>query len=105
MHFVCTYTWGNSSFMMLSTDAYIMMMIIIMPRMTLEGLLTSGRWLRRASPTMMGPGDVNHLGIHAHTCGSCVGKYYTSNFVWTRGHPYDDFNDRSLIMSCIVCVP
>ena len=45
---------------------------------------------------MMGLGGANHLGIHARTCGSCVEKYYTSNFVRTGGHPYDDFNDWSL---------
>ena len=42
----------------------------------------------------------NRLETHARTCGSCVGKYYTSNFVLTGGYLYDGFNDRSLIMSC-----
>ena len=45
--------------------------------------------LRATSSTMWVQGGVNHLGIHSHTCGSCVRKYYTSNFVRTRGHPYD----------------
>ena len=45
---------------------------------------------------MMGQGGANRLGIHAPTCGSCVGKYYTSNLVWIGGHPYDVFNDSSL---------
>ena len=38
MHFVCTYTSSYFSFMMMSTDAYTMMMIIIKPCMTLTGL-------------------------------------------------------------------
>ena len=37
--------------------------------------------------------------FHARTCGLCVGKYYTFNFVPTLGHPYDGLNHRSLIMS------
>ena len=44
----------------------------------------------------MGPGGANRLGIHARTCESCVGKYYTSNLVRTGGNLYDGFNDRSL---------
>ena len=39
---------------------------------------------------------MNRLSIHARTCGSCVGKYCTSNFVRAGGHPYDGSNDRSL---------
>ena len=50
---------------------------------------------------MMGLGGANRLGIHARMCRSCVGKYYASNFVRTGGHPYDGFNDRFLIMSCM----
>ena len=85
--------WVTSPFMIMCTDAYTMMMIIIMPHMTR---------LRIASSTMMGlEGCKSRLGIHASTCGSCIGKYYTSNFVPTRDHPYDDFNNRSLIMSCM----
>ena len=35
--------------------------------------------------TMMGLKEsANRLGTHAHTCESCVGKYYTSNFVDIR---------------------
>ena len=59
--------------------------------------------LRTTISTMMGLGGANRLEIHACTCGSCVGKYYTSNFVRTGGHPYDGFNDRFLTMSYI-CV-
>ena len=41
MHSMCIYTSGYFLFMMMSMDAYIMMMIIIiMPRMTLRGLPT-----------------------------------------------------------------
>ena len=53
-----------------------------------------------ASSTIMGRG-AKRLGFHTRTCGSCVGKYYTSNFVRTGGHPYDGFHDKSLIMSCM----
>ena len=53
--------------------------------------------LREARSTMMGLGGANFLGIHACMCGLCVGKYYTSNFVRTGGHP----NDMFLIMSCM----
>ena len=61
-------------FMIMSTNAYTMMMMI-MPRMTL-GFCWS---------TLI-----------------CVGRvYYTSNFIWTRANPYDGFNDRFLIMSCM----
>ena len=35
--------WVTSPFMMMSMDVYNMTMITIMPRMTLRGLLTSGR--------------------------------------------------------------
>ena len=41
---------------------------------------------------MMDPGGANRLGIHTRMCGSCVEKYYTSNFVYTRGNSYDGFN-------------
>ena len=43
MHFVCTYTSSYFPFMMMSTDAYTTMIMIIMPCMTLRGLLTSTR--------------------------------------------------------------
>ena len=46
-------------------------------------------------------GGVNLLGTHARTCKSCVGKYYTFNFVRIGGHIYDGFNNRSLILSCM----
>ena len=52
--------------------------------------------LRIVSTTMMGLGGANRLEIYAHTCQSCVGKYYTSNFVRTGDDLYDCFNDRSL---------
>ena len=45
---------------------------------------------------MIGLGGANCLEIHACMCGSRVRKYYTSNFVRTRGHPYNGFNDKSL---------
>ena len=77
-----------------------MMMIMIMPRMILKGMLTS----RRLATD-------NYLGYHgSRGCKLfggltltrlCVGKYCTSNFVWTGGHFYDGFNYRSLIMSCM----
>ena len=41
----------TSPFMMMSTDVYTMMMMVIMPSMTLKGLLTSGRTI---SSTMIG---------------------------------------------------
>ena len=56
-------------------------------------------WLWTTSPTMMDLGGANHLGTHTRTCGSCVEKYYTSNFLQTRSHIYDGFNDRPLGMS------
>ena len=40
-------------------------------------------------------GCVSALGIHTHTCESCVGKYYTTNLSETGCHPYD-VRDRSL---------
>ena len=46
-------------------------------------------------------GGAYRSGIHARKCGSCVEKYYTSNFVWTGGYPYDGFKNKSLIMSCM----
>ena len=42
MHFVCIHR-DTSPFMMMSMKAYTKMMMIIMSRMTLRGLLTSGR--------------------------------------------------------------
>jgi len=84
----------TSPFMMMSTDAYAMMMmmiIIIMLHITLRGLLTSKRGHRQLARLWCVQGGANRLGIHTRTCGLCVEKYYTSNFVWTWGHPYDDF--------------
>ena len=52
--------------------------------------------LRTTSFTMMGPGGANRLEIYARTCGSCVGKYYTSNLIWAGGYLFDSFNDRFL---------
>ena len=46
-------------------------------------------------------GGAYRSGTHARKCGSCVGKYYTSNFVRTGGYPNDGFKDKSLIMSCM----
>ena len=91
----------TSSFMRMSTDGYTMMMIFIMLDMTFGRLLTSGCRLWTASPTMMGLGGVNCQEIHARMCGSCVGKYYAPNFILIGGHPYDGFNERSLIISCM----
>ena len=39
--------------------------------------------------------------ILARKCGLCVGKYYRSNFIRTRGYPYDGFKDTFLIMNCM----
>ena len=50
---------------------------------------------------MMGLGGANCLGTHARTYGSCVEKYYISNFVWIGGHLYNGFTDRSLVMRCM----
>ena len=52
--------------------------------------------LQTTSLTMMGPRGCNPLGDPRCTFESCVGKYYTSNFVRTGDPPYDGFNDRSL---------
>ena len=91
MYFVCTYTSGYFS---IYDDAY--------GRVKYDddhashdtqGSVDLRKSLRTTSSTMMGLGSVNRLGIHAHTRGSGIEKYYTSNFVSIGGHPYDDFND------------
>ena len=45
-------------------------------------------------------GCASALWIHTRTCESCVGKYFTSNFSETEGHPYD-VRDRSLNHDCM----
>ena len=69
-----------------------------MPCMTLKGMLTFRcRYVQLAQRSyVLVQRGANRLGIRAHTCWSCVGKYYASNFVWTIRHHYDSFNDRSL---------
>ena len=49
--------------------------------------------LRTTSSTMMGLESANRLRIHIRTCGSWVGKYYTSFFFFFSKWrpPYDDF--------------
>ena len=85
----------TSPFMIMSTDAYaiMIMMMMIIPRMTPRGLLTSGQLTR----LWWVQGGANYLGIYNHTCGSCVEKYYTSNFCPDWKSPIWLFlNDRSL---------
>ena len=48
----------TSSFMMMSMDAYTIMMMMIMSHMILRGLLSSRRQLQTASSTMMSPSGV-----------------------------------------------
>ena len=97
--------WVTSPFMMMSTDAYNMMMIIIIVMFCIEVLLTFGVQLQTTSPTMMGLEGANCLVDSCSHMWLCVGKYYTTNFVRTRGHLYDGFNSWFLIMSCMFAFP
>ena len=46
-----------------------------------QGFVDLQTLLQTTSSTMMGLGGCDRLEIHARTCGSCVGKYCTSNLV------------------------
>ena len=63
-------------FSFLSTDAYAMtIIIIIIPRMIFEGLLTSKRSATDNYPDYDGSREcANRLRTHARTCGLCVGN-------------------------------
>ena len=91
--------WVTSPFMIMSIDAYTMLMMMIMPRMMLGGLLTSRHLAMDNQLDCDGFKGVNRLGTHACMCWLCVGKYYTSYFVRTGGHVYNGFNDRFLSIS------
>ena len=88
-----------SAFMITSTDEYTMMMIII-PFMIFEGLLTS---IHLIIDNQLDYDESKgcELRIHARTYGSCIWKYYTSNLIQIGAHLYGGFNDRSLIMNCM----
>ena len=86
----------TSPFMMMSVGAYTMMMMTILPRMILEGLLTSGHRYRKLARLWRVHGAANHLGIHARRFGSCVRKSTYLQFCIEWRPPYDDFNNRSL---------
>ena len=74
---------------MMSIDAYTMMMMIIMPRMILEGLMSSRCRYGQLARLWWVQRGANRLEIHALMCELCVGKYYKFNFILTGGHPYD----------------
>ena len=59
MHLYVHIHLDTSSFTVMSMHAYIMMMMIIMPRMTFKGLLSSK--LQTVSSTMMDLGGANLL--------------------------------------------
>ena len=93
MHFVCTYTSG---YFPIYDDEYRRVRYNADALHDTPGYVDFRTSLRTTYSVMMGPRGANRLRIHARTCGSCLGKYYTSNFVRIGGHPYDGFNDRSL---------
>ena len=67
---------------------------------------TSRRLLQPTSLTMMGLGGVRVAWwAHTRTCGSCVGKYYTSNSFGVDVTSMMVLNDRSLIMIACIYIP
>ena len=70
----------------MSADAHSMMMSVFMGSMTPRGSADLQTSLQ-ISLTRGSSGCASALGIHTHTCESCVGKYYTSNLSLTGGHP------------------
>ena len=90
---------------MMSADAHSMMIGVFMRRMTLGVPLASGRRYRLV--TRKGLGGVRaHLGIYTRTCGSCVGKYYTSIVVQGWRPPLDgiDIGSKSMIACVCICM-
>ena len=88
----------TSPFMMMSMDAYTMIMIIIiMPHMKLGGILTSEHPTMESYPDYVGSRRCELSGdSRLHMWVVC-----REVLVQTGGHPNDAFNDRSLIMSCM----
>ena len=86
MHICMFISIGVLPLEMMSADAHSMTNRVFMRSMTLWGSADL-RTSLQISLTRESKGCANALGIHTRTCGSCVGKYYTSNLTETGGHP------------------